>query len=143
MSFTWHKESPVWDADKQSIVGAAPKGALDSRYADMTDGALLPGNWYRVEQDGKTVGYGWIDVVWGDAEILLATAGDAQKSGVGSFILENLDQEARHMGLNYIYNMVRPTHPEAESVTAFLVKRGFTSETDGRLTRRVGAAAQA
>ena len=95
----------------------------------------------RVEQDGAIVGYGWIDVVWGDAEILLATSPEAQRSGVGTFILDHLDEEARGMGLNYIYNMVRPTHPEAETVTAFLVKRGFESKPDGRLTRRVGRAA--
>ena len=143
MSLTWHRDLPVWDADKQRIVGNTPEGVLDSRYADMKEGSPIPCNWFRVEQDGKTVGYGWVDVVWGDAEILLATSSDARKSGVGTFILDRLEEEARRMGLNYIYNLVRPTHPEADAVTAWLVKRGFESKSDGRLTRRVGAAATA
>ena len=141
MSLTWHRDLPVWDADKKRVVGGTPPGVLDSRYAHIADGAQVPGNWFRVEEDGAVVGYGWVDVVWGDAEILLATSPEAQKRGVGTFILDHLDEEARRMGLNYIYNMVRPTHPDAEAVTAFLVKRGFESKPDGRLTRRVGHAA--
>lgn len=140
MSLTWHRDLPVWDADKQRVVGGTPPGVLDSRYARIPDGAQVPCNWFRVEQDGAVVGYGWVDVVWGDAEILLATSPEAQRRGVGSFILDHLDAEARRMGLHYIYNMVRPTHPDAEAVTAFLVKRGFESKPDGRLTRRVGRA---
>ena len=138
MSYQWQRDLPVWNADKQRIVGSLPKGVLDSRYSEMKDGELLPCNWFRVEEDGKTVGYGWIDVVWGDAEILLATADESKKTGVGTFILEHLDSEARHMGLNYIYNVVRPTHPDGEAVAAWLTKNGFESKEDGRLTRRVG-----
>lgn len=143
MSLTWHRDLPVWDADKQRIVGNTPEGVLDSRYADITEGTSIPCNWFRVERQGTTVGYGWIDVVWGDAEILLASAAESQKTGVGSFILEHLEEEARGMGLNYIYNMVRPTHPDAEGVTAWLVKRGFESKPDGRLVRRVDRSATA
>ena len=138
MSFQWHRDLPVWDADKQRILSAVPVGVLDSRYAQMKEGAQVPCEWFRVEAEGKTVGFGWIDVVWGDAEILLATAEDSKQSGVGAFILEKLDSEARRMGLNYIYNMVRPTHPNASKVTAWLTKNGFESNSDGRLTRRVG-----
>ncbi len=138
MSYQWHRDLPVWNSDKERIVGGVPVGVLDTRYSEMKDGSTVPCDWFRVEEEGKTVGYGWIDVVWGDAEILLATAPDAKKAGVGKFILEQLDHEARRMGLNYIYNMVRPTHPEATEVTAWLTKNGFESREDGRLTRRVG-----
>ncbi len=138
MSFTWHRDIPVWDADKLRIVGGTAKGILDSRYASIELGATVPCNWFRVERDGAVVGYGWVDVNWGDAEILLATAADAQGSGVGSFILEHLDEEARRMGLAYTYNIVRPTHPDGDKVAAWLVKRGFEKKPDGRLTRRVG-----
>ena len=138
MSLSWHRDLPVWNAGKRRIVGNTPPGVLDSRYSEIKEGASVPCNWYRVEDDGKTVGYGWIDVVWGDAEILLATDSDTQNSGVGTFILNHLEEEARNMGLNYIYNVVRSTHPDAEKVTAWLVKRGFESKPDGRLIRKVG-----
>lgn len=139
--YQWHRDLPVWNADKERIIGALPPGVLDTRYSEMKEGALLPCDWFRVEEDGKTVGYGWTDVVWGDAEVLLATAEDARHAGVGAFILEQLDHEARRMGLNYIYNMVRPTHPAGPKVTAWLMKHGFESKEDGRLIRRVGHAA--
>lgn len=138
MSLTWHRDIPVWDADKQRIVGGTANGILDSRYGDIKVGATVPCSWFHVEQDGALVGYGWVDVNWGDAEILLATADNAQGSGVGSFILDNLDEEARRMGLAYIYNTVRTTHPEEEKVVNWLMKRGFEKNPDGRLTRRVG-----
>ncbi|MBL4634456.1 MAG: GNAT family N-acetyltransferase [Kofleriaceae bacterium] len=140
VSLTWHKDIPVWDAGKLRIVGGTEKGILDSRYADIEEGSAVPCNWYRAERDGAVVGYGWVDVNWGEAEILLATSDGAQGSGVGSFILEQLDDEARRMGLAYIYNVVRPTHPQGDKVAAWLAKRGFEKNPDGRLTRQVGKA---
>lgn len=138
MSLSWHKDLPVWDANKQRIIGEAKPGIFDTRFSKVKEGAPIPCMWYRVEKDGKTVGYGWIDVVWGDAEILLAVDPSSRNQGAGSFILEQLDDEARTMGLSYIYNIVRPTHPEAEKVTKWLGERGFVQERDGRLLRRVG-----
>ena len=72
---SWSKEeSPRWDADKKRIVGSMPKGVFDVRYAELAEGDVVPGEWWRVEDDGAVVGFGWLDIVWGDAEILLATA---------------------------------------------------------------------
>jgi ribosomal protein S18 acetylase RimI-like enzyme len=142
MSLRWIRESPGrWDADKARIVGMAPKGVFDTRFAACKDGDLLPAEWWRVEHDGKVVGYGWLDVVWGDAEILLATGADAGGRGVGTFILEQLESEARERGLRYLYNIVRPTHPRAAEVTRWLQKRGFRATEDGRLLRAVPALA--
>ena len=143
MSFEWHRDLPVWDTDKQRIVGGTPEGVLDGRYHDIKEGAAVPCNWYKVTDEGKTVGYGWIDVVWGDAEILLAVDTEAQKRGAGAFILQHLDEEARRMGLHYIYNVVRPTHPDGDTVATWLEKHGFSKKPDGRLVRRVGAAVSA
>ncbi len=130
----WIAESPAtWDADKARIVGAAPAGVFDSRYAAASSGEIIPGEWWRVELDDRTVGYGWLDVIWGDAEILLATDVEVRNRGVGTYILGQLEHEARARGLNYLYNVVRATHPDGDAVTAWLVKRGFTPSVDGRL----------
>ena len=85
----------------------------------------------------RIVGYGWMDVVWGDAEILLATAPEVRGSGVGAFILENIEKEARKMGLTQIYNVVRPTHPDREAVSGWLSRHGFEPNEDGSLFRAV------
>jgi N-acetylglutamate synthase-like GNAT family acetyltransferase len=138
MSLRWIHESPAhWDAGKARIVGGAPPGTFDSRYRTLPEGALVSDDWWRVEDEGQVVGYGWLDVVWGDAEILLAVAPDAHHRGVGEFILERLDGEARARGLRYLYNMVRPTHPRALEVSRWLEKHGFHPEEDGRLVRAV------
>ncbi len=138
MSLSWIAESnPEWDEDKARVVAGAPDGVFDSRYRDLPRGSLAPGEWWRVEQDGRTVGYGWLDVNWGDAEILLATDPGHRRQGVGSFALTHLEQEAAARGLRYLTNVVRPTHPEADVVRAWLVKRGFEPSPDGRLLRAV------
>lgn len=138
MSLSWIRErSATWDEEKRRIVGGAAPGTFDSRYARIPIGALVPGEWWRVEDDGRTVGYGWMDVNWGDAEVLLATDVEARGRGVGTFIVEHLEDEARARGLNYLTNMVRPTHPEGARVSAWLAARGFVPSEDGRMLRAV------
>ena len=102
-------------------------------------GDLAPGEWFRVEDGGTVVGYGWMDCTWGDAEILLAVDPAARGRGVGTFILDRLEEEAASRGLNYLYNSVRPGHPERESVTRWLTARRFAPAGDGLLKRRVVA----
>lgn len=124
MPLQWTRENPaLWDDEKARVLGAAPDGALP-RY-DMSAGGVAPGDWWRVEQDGATVGFGWMDTVWGEAEILLAVSPDAQGDGVGTYILEKLEEEAVMRGLHRIYNTVRPTHPQRQQVMAWLSRRGF------------------
>lgn len=78
MALTWVREdTPVWDAAKQSIVGGAPEGALE--IPKLALGELAPGEWFRIEEDGATLGYGWMDCTWGDAEITIAV--DPKREG--------------------------------------------------------------
>lgn len=134
MALTWVRErAATWDAHKQRIVGEAPKGVFDARYRELTPGAPVPGEWWRVERDGKTVGYGWLEVVWGDAEILLAVDPAEQRHGIGGYALQQLEREAKQRGLRYLYNIVRTTHPRAQQLTAWLEKRGFKASEDGAL----------
>ena len=140
MTLTWNHESPArWDASKRRIVGDAPSGIFDSRFAELDDGVLLPGEWWRVERDGETVAYAWLDAVWGDAEITLAVAEESRGGGVGTFVLDRLEEEARRLGLNRLYNTVRPTHPEQSATTNWFVKHGFVASEDGSLVRAVPA----
>ncbi len=136
VNLRWIAEShATWDEGKARIVGGAPAGVFDRRYAETELGERVPGEWWRVESDGRTVGYGWLDIVWGDAEVLLATDPEVAGQGIGSFILEHLEAEAGAKGVNYVYNTVRPTHPAAVRVTAWLKKRGFEGSEDGSLLR--------
>lgn len=138
MAFQWISEKPaMWDAGKARIVGEAPGGVFDRRYRELNEGDMVPGEWWRVEEDGALVGYAWLDVVWGDAEILLATAPEARERGVGSFAVEQLEREARGRGVNYLYNVIRPAHPDRERLSAWLQKRGFRPSEDGSLLRSV------
>jgi ribosomal protein S18 acetylase RimI-like enzyme len=140
MDLSWIADKPPrWDDDKARIVGGAPAGVFDARFGRCEKGDMLPGEWWRVEQDGKIVGYGWLDVVWGDAEILLATDPELQGKGIGTFVLDNLEREARGKGLNYLYNIVRPTHPNRDEVSGWLKKRGFAPSEDGSLMRATAA----
>lgn len=138
MSLTWICESPArWDDDKQRVLSSALESGALSLAVPAMDG-LLPGVWWRVEQDGYTVAYGWMDVVWGEAEILLAVTPEAQGIGIGEMVLEMLEAEARCQGLSYLYNVVPASHPAPEQMTGWLEERGFEASADGeRLVRRV------
>ena len=134
---TWvREESPVWDADKARVIGGAPEGAF---VLPFRDGEELPGDWWSArDADDHVVGYGRLDTTWGgDAEILLAVAPDRQERGVGSFILDRLDDEAASRGINYVHNRIRD-HPQRDFVHDWLVVRGFRGPVDGDLRRRVG-----
>lgn len=130
----WKKESPAyWDESKVAIVGAAPEGAFTMEPHEK--GTLLPGEWWRVEEGGKTIGFGWMDITWGDGEVLLAVEPGNQSRGVGTFILDRLEEEARSHGLNYIYNQVNLGHPDFVNTTKWLESRGFVESGDGILRR--------
>jgi len=129
MPLSWKRENPAqWDAPKQRILGAAPAGSLPAY--DMTAGGVAPGDWWRVERDGVVLGYGWMDTVWGDAEVLVAVDPAHQGSGAGTFILEQLEREAAQRGLGRITNAVPPAHPQRQQVMAWLGRRGFTTRGD-------------
>jgi ribosomal protein S18 acetylase RimI-like enzyme len=128
MAFGWHSEGspPRWDEDKIRVVGAAPAGLFGSLRA-LAPGAMLPGDWWRVTDEEQVVGYAWMDVTWGDAEILLAVDPAAQRRGIGTYALDRLDEEAGRRGLRYLYNVVPAAHPAPDALTGWLERRGFAS----------------
>lgn len=136
MALAWDREeAPRWDPDKQGIIGGAPPGVFD---IDHADGSPLPGDWWSTRDEHTVVGYGWLDVAWGDAEILLAVDPQAQATGVGSFVLDNIEHEAAARGVNYVYNTVRATHPRRAEVQEWLQRRGFRGDDrDDTLRKRV------
>jgi GNAT superfamily N-acetyltransferase len=137
MALRWiHEDTPVWDDTKQAIVGGAPEGALE--LPKLAAGDLAPGEWFRVEEDGRILGYGWMDCTWGDAEVTLAVDPAQRGKGIGAFILQHLEDEAAARGVNYLYNAVRPAHPERPVVTRWLENLGFQPSGDGLLKKRVG-----
>jgi N-acetylglutamate synthase-like GNAT family acetyltransferase len=133
----WVKDDdPRWDADRERVFGTVGAGVFP-RIARKA-GDRLPSDWWRVEDGGRVVGYGWLDDVWGDAEILLAIEDTARGTGAGSFALARLEEEAIARGLNYVLNVVRDTHPDRRAVTGWFLAHGFTGTEDGRLRKQVG-----
>ena len=131
-----HENPPHWDERKTTIISDAPAGIFE--LANYLGSGLIPGEWWRVEDEsGSVLGYGWMDTTWGDAEILLAVAPDARKRGVGSFILDHLEKEAATRGLRYLHNVVRPSHPDRERITRWLEQRRFAASSEGVLRRLV------
>jgi GNAT superfamily N-acetyltransferase len=123
MALAWIQESPArWDATKARILGAAAPGVFPSPGGA---GDLLPGDWWRAVEDGRVVGYGWMDVNWADGEVLVVVAPDAQGRGIGSFILLQLEQAARARGLNYLYNVIPTAHPQPVRLSQWLERHGY------------------
>ncbi len=129
------EEPPRWDDDKQRIVGGAPDGTFEG--LDYEPGALVPGDWWRVEEGGTVVGYGWMDTSWGgDAQILLAVDPAARGRGIGTWILDQLEREAAERDLCYIFNTIPPRHPDPDGLADWLEARGFVPSPHRRLLRR-------
>lgn len=124
-----------WDEHKARVIGKEATGVFSKQYVGFKAGDVIPGTWFRVESEGEVVGYGWMDLNWGEAEILLATSPEARGRGVGSYTLEKLRDEAERCGMKYVTNVVRETHPEKVRVVQWLEKRGFGAGEDGRLFR--------
>ena len=134
----WIHESPAhWDRDKARIIGGAAPGIFDPRLSDRPLGSLLPGDWWRVEESGEIVGYGFMDLIWGDAEVLLVVDPAARGGGIGSWIMDRLEHEAFARGVRYLYNQIRATHPDRDGIQRWLEGRRFTASGDGRLLRAV------
>jgi len=122
-----------FDDAKRAFFAQLPDGAVRVQPA----GELLPGTWWRLEHDGDVVGYGWMDVTWGDAQILLAVHPERQREGLGAVILDHLEAEAHAAGLGYLFNTIPADHPDPEGARAFLTGHGFeASGLDGSLLRR-------
>ena len=133
----WVKDDdPRWDADRQRVFASVPEGVF--RPESRTPGERLTSDWWRVEDGDRVIAYGWLDDVWGDAEILLAVDASARGTGAGAFALARLEEEAAGRGLNYVLNVVRDTHPERERVTEWFRAHGFSGSEDGRLMKQVG-----
>src|SRR6059058_2963579 len=85
-ALTWEKEDdPRWDDDRERVFGSVPAGVF--RTEEHVSGDPLPSDWWRVVAKDQVVGYGWLDDVWGDAEVLLAVDAPARGTGAGSFAL--------------------------------------------------------
>ena len=136
MRLHWAKEdTPHWDADKQRLFGADELAAVG--FDEPAPGAPIADEWWRVtDDDGTVLGYGWLDSEWGDAQITFLVDPARRGAGIGTFILDRLEDEAAGRGLNYIYNVVPDTHPDAPEMTRWLTARGFTPGT-GDLRRKV------
>ena len=139
-SVQWIREdAPRWDADKQRVFGDAELAAVDLRRPAAD--AVIADEWWKVLDDaGAVVGYGWLDSEWGDAQISFLVAPAARGAGIGAFIVDHLEDEARARGLNYVYNVVPATHPDRAWMTRWLVDHGF-HDSGSDLRRQVRAAA--
>src|SRR5690349_11611291 len=133
----WVKDDdPRWDPDRDRVFAGLGTDVFPGLTRQIGD--RLPSDWWRVVDGDRVVGYGWLDDVWGDAEILLAVEEGARGSGVGTFALANLEDEAAARELNYVVNVVRDTHPQHDEVVGWFREHGFRGTDDGRLRKQVG-----
>ncbi len=137
MILHWIKEdTPRWDAEKQRLFGAAELAAVGLQAPES--GAAIADEWWRVTDDiGSTVGYGWLDTEWGDAQITFFVAPSFRQAGIGEYIVGRLEAEAADRGVNYIYNVIPDSHPDPGWTKLWLAKHGFVPGT-GDLRRQVG-----
>jgi GNAT superfamily N-acetyltransferase len=122
----WVKDDdPRWDADRERVF--AGLGADVFPGVVRQEGKHLASDWWRVEDGERVVGYGWLDDVWGDAEILLVVEERARGGGAGAFALAHLEGEAAARGLNYGSSGTGSPAPTTAGSTSRSVTRSATS----------------
>jgi GNAT superfamily N-acetyltransferase len=136
MTLHWIKEDvPRWDAEKQRVFGPAELASVGLHAPEP--GQVIADEWWRVTDDrGATVGYGWLDTEWGDAQITFLVVPSRRGAGIGEYILECLEAEAGDRGVNYIYNVIPDSHPDPGWMRNWLTQHGFTPGA-GDLRRQV------
>ncbi len=128
---TWvHEPDARWDEDKRRIFSAIDE--LIFAWPDSPEGSALAGSWWRLELDGAAVGYGWMSLVWGEAEIQGVIDPIARTLGLGEEMLHQLILEAGDRGATRVFTTLREEHPRRERVAQWLASRGF-EERGGRL----------
>lgn len=125
----------AWDGDKQRLIGDAPSGTFNGDYATLVQGSTAAGQWWRVDDSDRTVGYGCLRRRHDGAELLLVTAAAERGRGVGDFILRQLAQEATDRGLERLFVHVSPRHPDARRLSNWLCHRGFRASAEGYYVR--------
>lgn len=138
-AWEWIPETPAnWDSRKAGVLGSLDPALFGLGRPEAGD--ALGDEWWRVEDDsGRTVAYGRLDESWGDAEILVLVHPEVRRSGVGSFVLSRLEDEAGRRRLNYIYNVVPHGHPDPEQVIDWLAAHGFAANDVGELRKQIPA----
>lgn len=141
MGLHWIREQdPRWDEDKSAAFGATGFGAR--AFGPPEPGDALGDQWWRVlDGDGadeRVVGFGRLDSMWGDAEILVGVVPGYRRRGLGGWILRQLEREASAEGLNYLYNTVERGRPDADGVAGWLAASGFVEGIEGEWRKRIG-----
>ena len=139
----WVKDDdPRWDADRERVFATVPDGVFrPSCPAAAASGCPATGG--GSEAGRRVVGYGWLDDVWGDAEILLAVEDGARGTGAGAFALARLE-DGGGRARTELRGQRGPRHPSRprRSHRAGSWRRGFAGTDDGRLRKQVGDGAR-
>jgi GNAT superfamily N-acetyltransferase len=119
---------PIWDAEMDSIVGAAPDGSFT--VVNPKFGERLPGRlWHAVDSDrAQVVGFARLTCDEDGAELSIAVAAPYRRLGIGSQLLERVRREAEkhHKALRA---KIRSSNGNIETVLDWLVREGFVVQT--------------
>lgn len=126
----WIKEEkPLWDRNKIKIIGSNIGCFVIS---DIQEGDKLEGKWFKLtDKYGQIVGYGWIDIIGGEAEISVAVDKKYKGNGYGTQIINNLYTEIKKLGFDEVIAVVREENSNAEDVIRWVYKNGYIAEWPG------------
>jgi ribosomal protein S18 acetylase RimI-like enzyme len=126
----WIQEQPaLWDETKQNILGAN-KGAFDIEHTQV--GGELDGVWFKLIDNNEIIGYGWIDLAYGNPEISIAVDSHKRFSGYGNTILRNLEEKALALGFSEVECIVRRKNADAINAIKWFHRNGFVPDWPGQ-----------
>ncbi len=132
-----YEENPIWDLNKERIIGPERESFC---IEDVEVNAELPYEWWRLEDDTthEILGYGWITVneKVNEAEISLCIAQEHRGERIGEQILNNLEQQiiVNNLPRNIIAN-IYGSNTYASRVIQLLQNQGYNSTLPIETTR--------
>lgn len=137
----WIKEEePVWDSDKEDIIDCAPQGSFNM---GPKSNGTISGDWWKLVENKRVIGYGWISMISGDAELLIAVRKSEQHKGYGNIILENLEMEASKLKHNKVVAIIQSENINAVNIIYWLDRKGFrvfwVDDTEKNVEFAIGA----
>lgn len=113
-----------WNDEKKVIFDEVESGTFD--FYEVALNAPLPFEWWKIIDDnGITMGFGWINFEENDFEISFVVKNEFRKNSVGSIIVKELEELAIQRGVSHVLAIVKSSNPNSSKMIKWLYERDY------------------
>ena len=125
------EDNPIWNLEKNRIFTSIDQGTFEYNLKELGLGIALEHEWWKLVENKKVLGFGWINYTNDDFEISFVVYDDYTGKGLGSFIINELEKLGESKGYRKILAIVKETNPNSEKIIEYLYRKGYSFYIDG------------